>query len=68
VIQTLREERGLSRASLAQRAGLEQAVLARIESGTVDPPWTTVVGIAEGLGVSVESIASAVVAPDAGSP
>lgn len=59
VIQVLRTERGLTTAELADRAELETRLVEQIEQGTVDPPWAAVESIARGLGVSVESIASA---------
>lgn len=65
VIRRLREERGVDRAQLAQRSGLEEEGLARIEAGTLDPPWPAVEALAAGLGVSVQSIAAAVVAEEA---
>lgn len=65
VVRRLREERGVERAQLARRAGLEEETLAGIEAGTVDPPWPEVEALAAGLGVSVRSIAAAAVAEDA---
>lgn len=64
VIQQLREEQGLSRAELAARASLDERALAGIEAATDDPPWTAVEAIAAGLGVSVQSIATDVIAED----
>jgi transcriptional regulator with XRE-family HTH domain len=64
VVRQLREERGLSRIELANRSGVDETALAQIEAGAIDPPWTTVEAIARGLEVSVQSIASAVVAQD----
>ncbi len=68
VIQRLREERGLSRAELAARCGVEEPALAGVEGGTIDPPWAAVEAIADGLGVSVQSIAAAVVTEDPDGP
>jgi len=68
VIRRLREQRGLSQAELADRARIEPAALAQIEAGTADPPWATVAALADGLGVSVESIAGAVTSEDADTP
>lgn len=68
VLQRLREQRGLSPAELAAQAEVEEAALSGIEAGTADPPWTTVEAIAAALEVSVESIASAVLAEDRNAP
>ena len=64
VIRRLREERGLGRTQLAARSGLEEDALARIEAGTLDPSWPSVEALAGALGVSVRSLAAAVVADD----
>jgi XRE family transcriptional regulator, regulator of sulfur utilization len=60
VVRQLREARRVSRAALAVRSGLDEATLAEIEAGTVDPPWTAVEAIAGALEVSLRSIAGAV--------
>lgn len=64
VIRQLREEQGLSQNELAARAGVDEPTLAGIEAATNDPPWTAVEAIAAGLGVSVQTIATAVIAED----
>ena len=43
LIKHAREERGLSQRALAQRAGVEQSTVARIELGDADPAYSTVV-------------------------
>jgi transcriptional regulator with XRE-family HTH domain len=52
-IRHTREERGETQETVARRAGLTVAAYARIERGTSDPRWTTVLCIAEALGVSL---------------
>lgn len=48
-LKLLREKRGLSQSELARRAGITQAHVAKIESGKVDPRYSTVVKIFEEL-------------------
>jgi transcriptional regulator with XRE-family HTH domain len=52
-IRRTREQRGETQEAVARRAGLTVAAYARIERGTTNPRWTTVLGIAEALGVSL---------------
>ena len=53
-VRTLRERGGLSRAELAERAGISTSWLSRIESGAYDPSWGSMRRVARGLGVSME--------------
>jgi transcriptional regulator with XRE-family HTH domain len=55
-IRRTREERGETQEAVARRAGLTVAAYARIERGTSNPRWTTVMCIAEALGVSLTLI------------
>jgi transcriptional regulator with XRE-family HTH domain len=64
-IRKLREKRGLSQEDLAHESGLTTAALARIERGQANPSWTTVRGIASGLGVSLGELVKVVDAADA---
>ncbi len=57
-IVTLRAERGMTGAALAERSEVSIPWLSRIEDGQVDPTWATVARIAKGLGVSTEVLAS----------
>jgi DNA-binding XRE family transcriptional regulator len=59
-IRRLRTERGLSQEDLAHEARITTAALARIERGQANPSWTTVVGIAAGLQVSLRELVAAV--------
>ena len=59
VLRDLRKETGLTRAALAQAAGLDPGALSRIESG--DRPnlrFSTVCRLAAALGVSIDDIAA----------
>lgn len=49
-VRTLREERGLSQAELARRAGTSQAAVARLEAGAVEPRLSTLDRIGGVLG------------------
>jgi transcriptional regulator with XRE-family HTH domain len=55
-IRRTREQRGETQEAVARRAGLTVAAYARIERGTSNPRWTTVMCIAEALGVSLALI------------
>jgi transcriptional regulator with XRE-family HTH domain len=56
-VRRLREEADLIPETLAERAGLPTAELAKIESGEDDPVWGDVRLVAGGLGVSMERLA-----------
>lgn len=62
-IRVLRDERQLRQFDVAEDAGITVAHLSKIESGKVNPTWTTVMSIAEALGVSISGLAK--VAEDA---
>jgi len=44
---------------VAEDAGITVAHLSKIESGKVNPTWTTVVSIADTLGISISGLAKA---------
>jgi transcriptional regulator with XRE-family HTH domain len=50
IIRTAREQRGLSQRALAERAGVEQSTIARIELGDADPAYSTVVRLLDAAG------------------
>ena len=57
ILRGLREDRGLTRYSLAQLAGLSTQVVYDLESGRrLDPRWSTVQSLARALGVSTEAL------------
>lgn len=49
-----REEAGLSQRALARRAGITQAALSRIESGSSAPNWETVCALLLAMGYQPE--------------
>lgn len=51
-LKKLREEQGISIRELAVRSDLEYSQVQRIEKGKVNIALTTVVALAEGLGIS----------------
>jgi transcriptional regulator with XRE-family HTH domain len=51
-LRSLREDRGLTQERLAHDAGLSVAGYRKIESGRVNPTWTTIARISRALGVS----------------
>jgi transcriptional regulator with XRE-family HTH domain len=62
-IRTLRNERELKQLDVAEDAGITVAHLSKIEGGKVNPTGTTVVSIANALGVSISGLAKAVEGP-----
>jgi len=56
-VKELREARGLGQYELAERAGVRQATISRIESGArANPSSRTLLGIARALGVSIDQV------------
>jgi transcriptional regulator with XRE-family HTH domain len=69
VLKRLREDRGLTQESLAFKSGVSISSLGRIEMGRTSAAWTTVVQLADALGVSMGELGAAVDAErDAGTP
>ena len=56
-VRKLREKAKLSQAELAERAGISASWMSRIESGDYDPSWGNMRQVAQGLGVSMETLA-----------
>lgn len=52
-LKELREAARLSQAALAERAGLYVFSVAKLEQGVREPAWSTVLALANALGVSV---------------
>jgi transcriptional regulator with XRE-family HTH domain len=50
-IRKLRQEKGLSQADLADRAGLSREYVNKIEAGRYDPPLSTINALARALRV-----------------
>jgi len=57
-IRQLREKRGVTQGTLAERANLTGRSLSAIETGKANPTWATASDIAAALGVSVSTLAS----------
>lgn len=53
LIRSAREQRGLSQRALAERAGVEQSTIARIELGESDPAYSTVIRLLDAAGFRV---------------
>jgi ribosome-binding protein aMBF1 (putative translation factor) len=56
-IKKLREQRGMTQVELAEKSGLKQSHICRLERGRHSPSHKTVVKIAEALGVPVTELA-----------
>jgi transcriptional regulator with XRE-family HTH domain len=54
-LRQLREEAGLTQAALAERAGLHLHGLTKLEQGDREPAWSTVLALAEALGVGCQA-------------
>jgi putative transcriptional regulator len=52
-LKALREERGWSQATFAEKVGVSREYIARLETGRHDPPLSTVEKLAKALGVRV---------------
>lgn len=52
-LKTLRARAGLSQSALATRASLTVSGVAKLEYGAREPAWSTVLALAEALGVTV---------------
>ena len=55
-IKTLRAERGLTQAKLAERAGVTLAYIGRLETGHYDPQLSTLRKLAKALKVSIADL------------
>jgi transcriptional regulator with XRE-family HTH domain len=56
VIRRMRTDLGITQEGLAFRAEVTVATLSRIERGVTNPAWTTVVKIAQALGVTPQEL------------
>jgi len=59
-VRSLRERVGETQEDVAYAAGLTTAGYGRVERGEANPAWTTVVRIADGLGVSLGELVAAI--------
>jgi transcriptional regulator with XRE-family HTH domain len=55
-VRELRKERGYSQEKLAERAGIHENHVRRIEGGTANPSYVVLVKIAKALGVVVAKL------------
>lgn len=55
-IAELRKERGLTQTQLAERCGLQQAHIARIEAGRYSVGLDTLAQIAEAMGMAIDFV------------
>ena len=53
VIRSLRELKGITQQQLAEKTGIDQAAISRIESGRANPTLNTLDALAEGVGASL---------------
>lgn len=56
-IRRVRDERDLKQLTVAEDAGITVAHLSKIETGKVNPTWSTVTAIARALGVTLAELA-----------
>lgn len=54
---TLRKKAGKTQAELAKELGRKQSAIARLESGEIDPKWSTVYATLEALGHRIHIVA-----------
>ncbi len=52
-LRALREAKGLTLVALATMTGMRHQAVSRLERGEVEPKWSTVLKLAEALGVDV---------------
>lgn len=55
-LKRLREDRGLSQAALAEKAGISRGYLVRLEAAQQDPTLTVIEKLAKALKVSVTEL------------
>ena len=55
-LRTIREEKGMTQATLAKKAGVTRAYLSRLEMGLHDPPLSRLRKLAAALRVSVAAL------------
>jgi transcriptional regulator with XRE-family HTH domain len=58
-LKELRERAGWTQAELAQRAGLTKDGVAHLEQGRREPGWSTVLALADALGVGPQAFTEA---------
>lgn len=64
-LRTIRERRGWARETLAHHAGISWAAIAQIEAGRrTDPRLSTMIALADALGVAVDQLTGRATSPD----
>jgi transcriptional regulator with XRE-family HTH domain len=58
-LRELRSAAGLTQKDLAESAGVALRTVSSLEQGLYEPVWSTVLALAEALGVGVEAFAAA---------
>ncbi len=53
-ISELRNERNMSAEKLAEKANVSESTIFKIEGGKVDPKFSTVLAILDGLNISIK--------------
>ena len=56
IIRTAREEKNLNQSQLAAKAGISQATVNYLETGKLNPGFTTIVKIAKVLDLNLEDL------------
>lgn len=56
-LREIRESRGLTQQALAKRSGITSQAITQIETGRRRPSFGTLVALAQGLGLSLDSLA-----------
>jgi transcriptional regulator with XRE-family HTH domain len=59
-VRQAREDRSLSRETLAFHAGITTGTLARLELGQSDPAWSTICAVAAALDITLAELGAAV--------
>ncbi|MFC1460983.1 helix-turn-helix domain-containing protein [Verrucomicrobiota bacterium] len=55
-LREIRESRGLTQQALAERSGITSQAITQVETGRRKPSFGTLVAIAQGLGMSLDSL------------
>ena len=55
-LQRLKRDAGLTQETLAAKSGVSRVTIARLEAGEQDPHYETLLALARGLGVSLETL------------
>jgi transcriptional regulator with XRE-family HTH domain len=57
-LKAARRDRGFSQGELAKRAGLDQTAISRLEAGAREPRLSTIVMLAQALGIPTSELLS----------